>query len=145
MNIPRTAQRIVATSAIAFVVAACGQQSDETVGQKIDGAIASTEQAANKAGQDVQAVASEVRREGQEAAQAVASSANDVAITTRVKAALAADSQLSALSINVDTVNSVVSLYGPAPSAEAIERASMLAKAVEGVTEVNNRLVVSAS
>jgi hyperosmotically inducible periplasmic protein len=68
-----------------------------------------------------------------------------VAITARVKAALAADGQLSALSINVDTVNSVVSLYGPAPSAEAIERASVLAKAVEGVTAVNNRLVVSAS
>lgn len=145
MDIPRTAQRIVATSAIAFAVAACGQQSDATVGQKIDGAIASTEQAANQAGQDVQAVATEVRREGQEAAQAVASSASDVAITARVKAALAADSQLSALSINVDTVNSVVSLYGPAPSAEAIERASVLAKAVEGVTAVNNRLVVSAS
>ena len=36
----------------------------------------------------------------------------------------------------------VVSLTGPAPSAEAAERATTLAKAVEGVTEVQNKLVV---
>jgi hyperosmotically inducible protein len=120
MNISNRAQVVIATTAVLLSLAACGQKDDATVGQKIDGAVTSTEQAA----------------------QSVASTAADMAITTQVKAALAADDQLSALSIEVDTIGGVVSLSGPAPSAEAAERATTLAKAVEGVTEVQIKLVV---
>jgi hyperosmotically inducible periplasmic protein len=59
-----------------------------------------------------------------------------------VKTALAGDAQLSAISIGVDTTNNVVTLTGPAPSQAAADRASDLAKAVDGVTEVRNQLVV---
>ena len=56
---------------------------------------------------------------------------------------MAADDQLSALKIEVETAQGVVSLSGPAPSADAAERATVLARAVEGVTGVQNRLVVT--
>ncbi|AOW15462.1 BON domain-containing protein [Hydrogenophaga crassostreae] len=153
MNITRRTQLVLATTAAAFALAACGQKEDATVGQKLDGAIEQTQMAATEARQDIQAAASDVRqdiesaakdmkREGEQAAQTVSDSAADLAITAKVKTALAADDQLSALGINVDTNNAVVSLKGPAPSAEAAERATVLAKAVDGVTAVNNMLVV---
>ena len=45
MNIQHRARVVIATTAMVFAVAACGQKEEATVGQKIDGAIASTEQA----------------------------------------------------------------------------------------------------
>jgi osmotically-inducible protein OsmY len=142
MNISSRAQVVIATTAVLLSLTACGQKEEATVGQKIDSAIANTEQAAQEAKQDMQAAAGDMKREGEQAAQAVADTAADAAITTKVKAALAADTQLSALRIEVDTVAGVVSLTGPAPSADAADRATELAKAVEGVTTVQNKLVV---
>lgn len=142
MNLSNRAQVVIATTAVLLSLTACGQQEDATVGQKIDGAMTSTEQAALQARQDMESTAADIKREGEQAVQSVTTAATDMAITTKVKAALAADDQLSALKIEVDTVQGVVSLTGPAPSAEAAERATTLAKAVEGVTEVQNKLVV---
>lgn len=142
MKLSNRAQVVIATTAVLLSLTACGQQEDATVGQKIDGAMTSTEQAALQARQDMESTAADIKREGEQAVQSVTTAATDMAITTKVKAALAADDQLSALKIEVDTVQGVVSLTGPAPSAEAAERATTLAKAVEGVTEVQNKLVV---
>ena len=142
MKISNRAQIVIATTAVVLSLAACGQKDDATVGQKIDGAVTSTEQAAQQARQGMESTAADIKREGEQAVQSVTTTATDMAITTKVKTALAADDQLSALKIEVDTVQGVVSLTGPAPSAEAAERATTLAKAVEGVTEVQNKLVV---
>lgn len=142
MKLSNRAQVVIATTAVLLSLTACGQQEDATVGQKIDSAMTSTEQAALQARQDMENTAADIKREGEQAVQSVTTAATDMAITTKVKAALAADDQLSALKIEVDTVQGVVSLTGPAPSAEAADRATTLAKAVEGVTEVQNKLVV---
>jgi osmotically-inducible protein OsmY len=142
MKLSNRAQVVIATTAVLLSLTACGQKEEATVGQKIDGAMTSTEQAALQARQDMESTAADIKREGEQAVQSVTTAATDMAITTKVKAALAADDQLSALKIEVDTVQGVVSLTGPAPSAEASERATTLAKAVEGVTEVQNKLVV---
>ena len=142
MKLSNRAQVVIATTAVLLSLTACGQKEEATVGQKIDGAMTSTEQAALQARQDMESTAADIKREGEQAVQSVTTAATDMAITTKVKAALAADDQLSALKIEVDTVQGVVSLTGPAPSAEAAERATTLAKAVEGVTEVQNTLVV---
>ena len=142
MKLSNRAQVVIATTAVLLSLTACGQKEEATVGQKIDGAMTSTEQAALQARQDMESTAADIKREGEQAVQSVTTAATDMAITTKVKAALAADDQLSALKIEVDTVQGVVSLTGPAPRAEAAERATTLAKAVEGVTEVQNKLVV---
>ena len=132
MKLSNRAQVVIATTAVLLSLTACGQKEEATVGQKIDAAMTSTEQAALQARQDMESTAADIKREGEQAVQSVTTAATDMAITTQVKAALAADDQLSALKIEVDTVQGVVSLTGPAPSAEAAERATTLAKAVEG-------------
>lgn len=66
----------------------------------------------------------------------------DAAITTKINAALVADDQLKALNINVDTRGGKVVLTGSAPDAVSLQRATTLAKSVEGVIEVDNRLAV---
>ena len=52
------------------------------------------------------------------------------------------DKDLSAIKINVDTKDGVVTLSGPAPTAAAKERAAEIAKNVQDVKSVNNNLVV---
>ena len=66
----------------------------------------------------------------------------DAGITAKVKAALAADPTLSALSIDVDTHDGIVTLKGPAPDAKSRDRAGVLAAAPEGVRSVDNQLHV---
>jgi hyperosmotically inducible protein len=143
MNMIRRTQIVLATSAAALALVACGQQEDTSVGQKIDGAIEQTEQAAVATQQEIQSAATDLKNEGEKAAQAVSDSANDLVITAKVKAILAEDAQLSALRISVDTENAVVSLQGSAPSKDVAERATVLAKAVEGVNDVNNMLSIT--
>lgn len=75
--------------------------------------------------------------------QQVGESMKDAGITAAVKTALAADPGLSALKIDVTTNDGVVRLSGPAPDDKARERAEMLAAAPEGVTSVDNQLVVA--
>ena len=67
---------------------------------------------------------------------------DDAVITTSVKTELAKDANLSALKINVDTTQGRVSLKGSAPSREARDHATTLAKNVKGVQSVDNQLKV---
>jgi hyperosmotically inducible protein len=97
--------------------------SDRTIGQRLDSVV-------DKAEQGVQVPGS------------LARTVDDATITASVKTALAADPALSALRIDVTTRDGVVTLEGPAPNAQARERAQVLAAAPEGVVRVDNRLVV---
>ena len=73
----------------------------------------------------------------------VAAKVDDAAITASVTAGLAKDPDLSAIKINnVDTKGGVVTLNGPAPTAAAKARAEDIAKGVEGVSSVDNKLEV---
>ncbi|HEY9237973.1 MAG TPA: BON domain-containing protein [Burkholderiaceae bacterium] len=67
---------------------------------------------------------------------------DDAMITSSVKTELAKDSNLSASKINVDTSQGRVLLKGSAPSPEAREHATTLARNVKGVTSVDNQLKV---
>ena len=51
MKLSNRAQVVIATTAVLLSLTACGQKEEATVGQKIDGAITSTEQAAHIAEQ----------------------------------------------------------------------------------------------
>ena len=68
--------------------------------------------------------------------------ASDAAITVAVNAALARDEQLKVLRIDVDTVDGHVVLDGSAPDAAARQRATQLARNIDGVKSVDNRLAV---
>jgi hyperosmotically inducible protein len=67
----------------------------------------------------------------------------DSAITTKIKAKLAAEHLASAKHIKVDTdMNGVVSMTGTANSRGEIDKAVAIARATEGVKSVNNRIKV---
>lgn len=140
----KTRYAALAAAAMATsLIVACGQK-EETAGQRLDGAVEQTQSASAEMRTDANNAAQDMKAAGNEAADKVAIGAADVAITAKVNAALAGDSQLSALKINVDTTNGHVELKGTAPDPAARDRATVLAAAVEGVVKVENRLTVEA-
>jgi osmotically-inducible protein OsmY len=67
---------------------------------------------------------------------------SDTAISVAVNAALVQDQELSALRIDVNTVEGHVVLDGAAPDASARQRATAVARSVRGVKSVDNRLAL---
>ena len=147
---------ILAVSALALGLAACGKTEEPTVGQRLDSAVEKTEQAAADARVKAESAmksaetkmeqgAANAEATAKDAANTAKGAIDDATITAQVNAGLAKDPDLSALKINVDTVNGKVTLNGPAPTTVARDRAETIAKSVTGVTSVNNQLVVTAS
>jgi hyperosmotically inducible protein len=68
---------------------------------------------------------------------------DDSVITTRVKTALIADPDVKGTVVNVETVNGTVQLSGFVDSPAQISRAADIAKRVDGVTRVENKLSVT--
>lgn len=67
---------------------------------------------------------------------------DDALITTKVKAALAADPNVKATEVNVETFKGAVQLSGFVSSPEAINKAVEIARGVQGVRGVKNNMVV---
>ena len=67
---------------------------------------------------------------------------DDTTITSKVKAALIGDPDVSGLAINVETLRGDVQLSGFVDSAAKAKRAVDLAKRVEGVDEVINKMTI---
>lgn len=153
---------LLAVTALAFGLSACDKMKEPTVGQKIDAAVEQTEKAAAEAKAKAQqalesagakveqgAVKAEAAAEGagdaaRQAGNAVLEKMDDAAITAQVSAGLAKDTTLSALKIDVDTRDGVVTLNGPAPTQEAKDRATAIAQGVKGVSSVMNQLSAKA-
>lgn len=117
-----------------------------TLGERLDATV-------ERSGEAVRGVANEVQQSMHQSAQQAAEAGaigmgkaaqrlSDAGITASIKTALAADPALSALKIDVDTRSGVVTLRGPAPSADARDRATVLARAPSGVVDVLNELRV---
>jgi hyperosmotically inducible protein len=68
---------------------------------------------------------------------------DDAAITAKVKAALLADPDVSALKINVDTTQGNVKLKGEVKSLALRKKVESLAKGVAGVKSVDNQLIIT--
>ncbi|AZY48715.1 BON domain-containing protein [Bordetella avium] len=74
--------------------------------------------------------------------QSVGEYASDAAITAKVKAAIVADKDLSALDIAVETNNGVVTLTGTVGTAFQADRAAIVTRGVDGVKQVKNDVKV---
>lgn len=72
----------------------------------------------------------------------VGTAVDDSVITTKVKAALLADSEVKGTDINVETQQGVVQLSGVVDNKAQASKAVSLAKNVDGVKSVNNQLNV---
>lgn len=122
----------VALASALVLLTACDQKETRTTaGEKGDNAIVEGKQESSKAGAYVEDKTSQT-------VQVV----DDAAITTALKVKFVADADLKALDISVDTVGGVVTLTGMAPSATAKNRATEIARTVDGVSNVNNNLTV---
>ncbi len=144
-ELKRTLATVFAGVAAAAVLTACDRSGqDTTAGQKLDATVAKVEAQTDAAG----ARAADASRDASAAVKSGMDSAGekvkDAAITTAVNAQLAADSSLSALNIDVDTSNGNVILRGSAPDATSKDHATELAKRIDGVSTVDNQLVVAA-
>lgn len=105
-------------------------------------------EAAATAGRDFD-IDDRARQEGREAAERareigrdVTRAAGDAGITAAVKAKFLADDTVKGLRIDVDTSNGVVTLNGTVSSRAEEDRAMMLARNTEGVTQVIDNMKV---
>lgn len=139
----RAAFVVLAMASVASL-AGCNRDDNRTVGEKVDAGIARTERAADTAAAKTKDAMADVKLKAElkGAAASVSTKVDDAAISAAVSAGLAMDSDLSAIKISVTTAAGVVNLKGPAPTAEAKARAGEIAKAVQGVVSVENRLDV---
>jgi hyperosmotically inducible protein len=80
-----------------------------------------------------------------EPGRTVGQTVSDATINTKVKAALLQAPDVKGTDINVDTVNGTVTLKGSVGSQAQIDRAVTIAKAVEGVKQVENTLAVKSA
>jgi len=67
---------------------------------------------------------------------------DDAVITTKIKAEMAKDKEVSATSIKVETEKGVVQLSGTAKSRTEADKAVVIARSVKGVASVKNDIVV---
>lgn len=134
-------------------LAGCGEKPGpaESAGKKIDQATAEAIQKMNeatgKAVKELNETAAKLNKEVGEASiklgeesKKVGEVFDDATITSKVKAAIFAESSLKSLQINVDTARGVVTLSGSVDSQASSDLAEQLASAVAGVKKVNNHL-----
>jgi hyperosmotically inducible periplasmic protein len=141
----KTLRSVVGVSVLLAVslLSACDRQNDQrTAGQKLDEAVQKTERKSDEIKADAQAAGKDVKQAAANMADSASAKAKDMTITTQVNAQLARDERLSAMSINVDTNAGQVLLKGTAPDMASRERATTLAKSVEGVLSVSNELTI---
>jgi len=122
----------VCLTALVFLIASCEQDGPvEKAGEKVD-------QTLEEAGKKIEKVGDAISKQVENTAVSI----DDTAITAKIKAAILDDSQLKVLEIEVITEAGVVQLKGTVTSQESIDRATEIALAVQGVTSVENNLVV---
>ena len=112
---------MVVVLGVALTCAGCDQQgSAEKAGRKMDEAGKAVGEKVEKAGEYL----------------------DDAAITAKIKGDILNDPLLKVLQINVTTTNGIVTLGGVVDSKQSIDRAVEIARGVNEVKSVENRLVV---
>lgn len=144
---PRSSLRMLGLAgavALTLGLTACDRNAGEqTAGQKLDAAVAKTEQVAADAQRKMEVAASEATAATRSATANAAAVMDDAGITAKVSAGLAKDEELSAVKIDVDTRNGIVTLNGPVKTAVARDRAEKIARDVQGVNTVVNQLTIT--
>jgi hyperosmotically inducible periplasmic protein len=141
MNASRTHMAALTVIAAATLLVACEKKTtatDTPAGSSTTTTSTTTVAPSPAASNAMSATGNAVERAADKSADAI----GDAAITGMVKSALIADPDVKALSIDVDTKNGVVMLNGTADSAAHSEKATTVARGVDGVKSVENHLAV---
>jgi hyperosmotically inducible protein len=142
MNIMTKGLTAVSSLALLLALGACGERVDTSERASTSATEQSQTASADAAKQDTTSASSSSTSVLGGPAESTGPM-DDAQIVTKVKTALAADSDLSALKIDVDSKNGVVTLNGSAPDATAKDRATEIAKNVKDVKSVDNQLKTS--
>jgi osmotically-inducible protein OsmY len=100
------------------------------------------QQAADDARQKIEEATPQIKDSLKKTGEALAEATSDGSITAAIKLKFAADPDLSALRISVDTTDGVVTLAGKVASPELVGKAIQVAQSVKGVREVKTTLQV---
>jgi hyperosmotically inducible periplasmic protein len=134
------------TAATGATVAQKTENAAETAVQKTKDAAATvadkTERAVDRMAEGTERVAERTADATGNAAAKTGKAISDTVITTKVKADLFKEPELSAMAIHVETEKGVVMLSGFVDSKADAEKAVRLAKSVEGVTQVKSAIKV---
>jgi hyperosmotically inducible protein len=149
----RTALRLLPALALAgLALAGCDRQpNDDTVTtapdktQRVDPSVAAADKRADELRADASRAIDKAAAGASNMAARAGEAVSDATITATVNAALAADEKLSAMKIDVDTRDGVVTLSGPAPDEQSRSRATQIAANAKGVVRVENQLAVRKS
>lgn len=114
-----------------LLLGGCSEASRDTAQDKTEQAVES-----------VKETATDIADATQEKMQQAGEYVDDAVLTTRVKAALIEDDNLSDSNINVETVNGTVMLTGTVKQEADIDTAANLASNVEGVKDVETDIQV---
>jgi hyperosmotically inducible periplasmic protein len=143
---------IAASLVLLLGLGACGDrgatdQARRETGQREYGQAAreggrQTTSPSNSAGTAVMGAGRETKEATERAGGAIAGKFDDAKIVTKVKTGLVADKDTSALAIDVDSHDGVVTLTGTVPSGAARMRAVQIARDVKDVRSVEDRLTV---
>ena len=136
MKILESLKRVGITVLLISGVAACDKPGPaETAGKNIDRTV---DQVGQKIGETADKVGDKMSQQSEKAGVAI----DDTEITTKIKAAIFAESGLKTLQISVDTVKGVVTLSGSVDTQSHSDMVKAMASAVSGVRKVNNDLQV---
>lgn len=138
-GIKETGQRASAQAGKALDLA---QGAAEQAKQALPGTLDALELRADDIRKEFAETGKVVRRRARDFGSAVADAAADTRITTAIKGKLAADPELSALGISVDTTGGRVTLAGTVASPELVGKAMVLALGTDGVDGVISTLQV---
>lgn len=110
--------------------------------QKLEEAKQQTEEGLERAGDTLERAGRKIEAGVEKASEELEPYAKDAAITAKVKARLTADPEIDPITIDVDTVNGIVTLTGTVPDASDRDLALAHARSVEGVREVKDNLQI---
>lgn len=131
MQITKMMMVVGALTLSSLALAGCSEQEQQKVQDTTNDVVEETKEAGR-------AVAEYTR----DAADKAGDYMSDAAITARVKTALAEADQVSALDINVETINGNVVLSGVVMSDAERDLAEQLAEGIDGVESISNDIEV---
>lgn len=137
MNSPKTHVVALAVVAAAALLSACEKKTtvtDTPAGSSSTMSSTTSVSATPAASNAMAATASAMDKAGD--------AAGDAVITGKVKSLFLVDTDVKGLQIDVDTKNGVVSLNGTADTSSHSDKATTIAKGVDGVKSVDNKLTV---
>ena len=141
------ARSVLALSVAALALAGCDLAEQKKLESDAKKAWNETRQAATKAGAEIKRetreAAAEAKASLKEVGETTGQVIEDAAITAKVKAALHAEKDMKSRGVNVETFQGKVVLKGTAPNKGQVDLATKVARSVEGVKAVENRLTVN--